>query len=545
MGADGRSARGRRSPRAGAWTVALVLTSVGPGTADGASLARRLRPDWVRLDGAVRREMSAWAVPGLSLAVVEGGEVLFLRAYGVREAGKSPPMEPETVLPIGSTTKAMTATLVGMLVDEGKLGWDDPVIRHLPWFQLPDPWTTREVTIRDLLAHRVGVGGALLPAVTAFDRDEVLRRFRFLEPYAPFRARYDYSNVMVTAAGQVAASVLGTSWEEALRRRLLDPIGMTGYRLSVDELWASDDVAPCFCCDLKDRKVGLEQARPGQNLAMPHLSSEKGPFAIPYRRYANIGPAGGELAASIRDMARWVLLVVGEGQLEGQRFLRPETFREMHRAQMPMPETSWPTFLRDEADVHFMAYGLGWRLNDYRGRAVSMHTGNVYGFMATVAFLRGEGVGVAVLANSDRTGLAPALAYTVFDAYLGGPDRDWSPRIRERYRTEEAEERTAEERLGAGRQVGTRPPLPLSSYAGNYLDHAYGEVTLAPEGERLSLRFPGAQVADLDHWHHDVFRMSLRGPKAYPRFVRFLIDGGGEVARMDVEGVGRFSRRRQ
>lgn len=540
----GDRSAGRRSKGARIWPLALALASLGPATADAASPARRSRPDWLRLDDSIRREMSAWAVPGLSLAVVEGDEVVFLRAYGAREAGKPQAMDPETVLPIGSTTKSMTAALVGMLVDEGKLGWDDPVTRHLPWFQLSDPWVTRHVTIRDLLAHRVGVGGVLLPAVTSFDRDEVLRRFRFLEPYAPFRSRYDYSNVMVTAAGQVAAAVLGTSWEQALRQHLLDPIGMTGYRLTVDELWAPADVAPCFCCDLQDRKVGLEQARPGQNLAMPHLPAETGPLVIPYRRYSNIGPAGGELAASIRDMARWVRLVVGEGQLEGKRLLGLETFREMHRPQMPMPETSWPTFLRDEPDVHFMAYGLGWRLNDYRSRAVSMHTGNVYGFMATVALLRGEGVGVAVLANSDRTGLAPALVYSVFDAYLGGPDRDWSRRIRERYRTDEAEERTAEESLRAGRQAGTRPPLPLSSYAGSYVDPAYGEVTLAPEGERLSLRFPGAQAADLDHWHHDVFRMSLRGPKAYPRFVRFFIDGGGEVARMDVEGMGRFSRRR-
>ncbi len=534
----------RRSKATRVWTMALALGSLAPGTTDAASPARRLRPDWVRLEGSVRREMSAWAVPGLSLAVVEGGEVAFLRAYGVRESGKPQAVEPETVFPIGSTTKAMTAALVGMLVDEGKLGWDDPVTRHLTWFQLSDPWVTRHVTIRDLLAHRVGVGGALLPAVTSFDRDEVLHRLRFLEPYAPFRSRYDYSNVMVTAAGQVAAALLGTSWENALRQRLLDPVGMTGYRLTVDELWAPENVAPCFCCDLKDRKVGLEQARPGQNLAMPHLPSEKGPLVIPYRRYANIGPAGGELAASIRDMARWVGLVVGEGHFAGKRLLSLETFREMHRPQMPMPEASWPTFLRDEPDVHFMAYGLGWRLNDYRGRAVSMHTGNVYGFMATVAVLRGEGVGVAVLANSDRTGLAPALVYTVFDAYLGGPDRDWSRRIRERYRSEEAEERSLEERLSAGRQAGTHPPLPLSSYAGSYTDQAFGDITLAAEGERLTLRFPGAQAADLDHWHHDVFRMSLRGPKAYPRFVRFLIDGAGEVARMDVEGVGRFSRRR-
>lgn len=543
MAACGRGA-GRAAPwPILAWWPLLALWLPGPAAGESGSSKRR-EPDWRSLEETIRREMVVWGVPGLAIAVVEADRVLFLRAFGVREAGKPAPFEPDTVMPIGSTTKAMTATLVGMLVDEGKLEWDDPVTRHLPWFQLSDPWVTRAVTLRDLIAHRVGLGGALLPALTAFDRDEVLRRFRFLEPYAPFRARYDYSNVMVTAAGQVVAASTGTTWERALKERLLDPAAMTGAQLRVDELWDPADVAPCFCCDLPDRPVGLERARGGANLAMPHLAAEDGSRVIPYRRYASVGPAGGELAASIRDLARWARLVAGGGTLDGRRFLRPETFNEMHTAQMPMPDAARPPYLLDEPDVHVMAYGLGWQLNDYRGRAVSMHTGNVYGFMAAVAVLRGEGIGVAVLANSDRTGLVPALVYTVFDSYLGGPGRDWSRRVRERYRKDEADDRAEEERLRAGRKAGTRPPLALADYAGRYADRAYGDVSLTVEDDGLVLRFPGAQVADLDHWHHDLFRLSLRGPMAYPRFVRFEIDPGGEVARMNVEGVARFERRR-
>lgn len=530
-------------PRLRALTAAAVLAGSFP-AARAAGPADPAAARWDRLDAYIRQEMPAWSLPGLALAVVEGYRVVFARTYGVKQAGRPEPFALTTVMPIGSTTKAMTAALVGMLVDEGRLAWDDPVVKHLPSFQLADPWVTREITVRDLLSHRVGVGGALLPAVTTFDREEVLRRFRFLQPYAPFRAQYDYSNVMYTAAGQVVAAIEGKRWEQVLADRLLKPLGMTSAHPTVDSLWDPAHVAPCFCCDLAGRMVGLEHTRPGADIAMPHLVADGKAQVIPWRRYLNIGPAGGELAASVRDMVPWVRLQLGKGRLEGRQLFSETVFQEMHTAQNPIPPASRPSYLRNASGVNFMAYGLGWRLNDYRGHALSVHTGNVYGFMATVGLLHDQKVGVVVLANADRSGLGPALVMHVFDAVLGPPERDWSREVRERYQAEEEEERTQEKTLEASRQTGTRPALPLARYAGRYEERAYGEVEVTPEGDGLVLRIPGAQVADLAHWHHDVFRMRLRGPMAYPRFATFVIDGAGEPSELRIEGMGTFRRRR-
>jgi CubicO group peptidase (beta-lactamase class C family) len=498
---------------------------------------------WRQLDAAVRSGMAEWEVPGLSIAVVEGGRVVFIRAYGVKELGKPQPVDLDTVMAIGSTTKAMTATLVGMLVDERRLAWDDPVTKHLPWFQLYDPWVTREIRLRDLLTHRVGVGASFLPASTTLERREMLRRLRFLAPYAPFRARYDYSNVMYTAAGELAAEVTGKAWEDLLRVRLLVPLGMGSAHPTVDTLWPPGTVAPCFCCDLNGRSVGIEDALPGTNLVMPHMRKNGRMQVIPWRHYANIGPAGGELAASIRDMAQWARFLVGKGALEGKRLLSEKVFDEMHTPQNLIPAEDAPLFLREESDVHMVAYGLGWRLNDYRGHRMSTHTGNVYGFMATVGLLPDDGIGVVVLANAERTGLAPALVLTAFDQFLGGPDRNWSGRVLAKYAEEARKADEAERRFLDDRRSGTSPPHPLGEYVGTYSNPAYGEARIDGTPDGLILQFPRAQKADLVHWHYEVFRMSLRGPMAYPRFATFRTGSNGEVVGLSIEGVGDFSRR--
>jgi CubicO group peptidase (beta-lactamase class C family) len=498
---------------------------------------------WSDLDGAIRKGMSEWDVPGLAIAVIEGDTVAFMRAYGVKEAGKPQPVDLDTVMAIGSTTKAMTAALVGMLVDDGVLAWDDPVTKHLPWFQLFDPWVTREVRLRDALTHRVGAGGGLLPAATALERREMLRRLRFLEPYAPFRARYEYNNVMFTVAGEAAADAAGMTWEELLQARLLKPLGMKSVHPTVDSLWPDGTFAACFCCDLPGRTVGIQDARPGANLVMPHFKKNGRMQPIPWRRYASIGPAGGELAASIRDMAQWVRFLVGKGKVDGKRLLSEKAFAEMHRPQNLIPAQEAPLFIRDESDVHWTAYGLGWRLNDYRGRRMSTHTGNVYGFMAAVGLLPEDGLGVVVLANAERTGLAPALILTAFDQHLEEPDRDWSARTLAKYAAEARKSDQAEERILKDRRTGTNPPFPLETYAGAYLSAAYGEVRIDATPTGLVFRIPGAQEADLLHWHHDLFRLSLRGPMAYPRFATFRTGPNGRVASLNIEGIGAFSRR--
>jgi len=494
------------------------------------------------LDSYIEQAMLAWKVPGLAIAVIKEDSVVFMKGYGVREVGKSALVNEHTLFAIGSTTKAMTAAAVGMLVDEGKLNWDDPVTKHITWFQLLDPWVTRELTIRDLLCHRVGVGGASLPAYTTFDRNEVLRRFRYIKPYAPFRAAYDYNNVMLTLAGQIVAAVSGMSWDEFVQERIFKPLGMTESYTNIDPLWDTASVAPCFCCDLPGRTVGIENARNGANLAMPHMPVEDGIRTIPWRKYDNIGPAGGELTSNIVDMAKWVQLQVGKGVYKGQRILSAAAIEQMHSPQMIIPSANAPIFLKQESGVHFLAYGLGWRMNDYHGWKMIWHTGGVYGFLALVGLLPEENVGLVILSNFETSKLPLVLMMRIFDAYIRGPDRDWSKQVLAKERAHREEQRAAESRLQAARVKGTKPALPLSQYAGRYIDDAYGTVTVTEEKGALVLRFPGAATGDIKHWHYDLFRLELRAPVAYPMFVTFQLDEAGKVTEMRIEGLADFSR---
>ena len=508
----------------------------------GGSLAR---PDGAQslspkeLDNYIESTMRAWKVPGLAVAIVKGDEIVFLRTHGVRQIGKALPVDEHTLFAIGSTTKAITAAAVGLLVDEKKLDWDDPVSKYLPWFQLPDPWVTREVTIRDLLCHRVGTN-ALLPAVVSFDRDDVLRRFRYLKPYLPFRYQYEYNNSMYTVAGQIVAAVSGMPWEEFVKTRIFAPLGMTEIHLTVDSLWESADLAPCFCCDLPGRSVDLESARNGANVAMPHRPAEGEMRVIPWRRYSTIGPAGGELSANIVDMSKWLQLQVGKGSYKGNRLLSQAVFKQMHTPQIVIPPENAPLFLKDEPDVHFLAYGFGWRLNDYRGRLMSWHTGGVYGFLTLIGLLPELNVGVVILTNAEGTGAAGAVLMRVFDTFIGAPQKDWSDVIIARKKASEAKAQEEEGAIEQARIEGTKPPLALQAYTGRYFDKAYGSVDITEQHGSLVLSFPGGATADIKHWHYDLFRLYLRAPDPLPAFVTFSLDAKGKIQEMQIDGVADF-----
>jgi CubicO group peptidase (beta-lactamase class C family) len=493
------------------------------------------------LDPFIESAMHDWKLPGLAVAIVQKETIIFIRTYGVKQLGKPFPIDKHTLFAIGSTTKALTAAAVGMLVDEKKLGWDDPVTKYLPWFQLPDPWATRELTIRDLLCHRVGTN-ALLPAVVSLDREEVLRRLRYVIPYMPFRYQYEYNNLMYTVAGEVVGAVSGRGWEEFVNKRIFSPLGMTETHLSVDSLWNSENLAPCFCCNLPGRSVSVESVLGGADVAMPHWPVRNQMRVIPWRRYSTIGPAGGELSANIIDMAKWLQFQVGRGAYKGKRLLSEAAFNQMHYPQTIIPSENWPLFLKDEPDVHFLAYGFGWRLNDYRGNLMSWHTGGVYGFLTIIGLLPELNVGVVVLTNAEGSGVASALMMRVFDNFLGAPKKDWSARILARKKISEDKAKAEETELENARIKGTRPPLALEAYTGRYFDNAYGTVNVAMQGGSLVLNFPGAATGDLKHWHYGVFRLYLRAPDPIPAFVTFSLDTRGEICEMNIEGVADFKR---
>jgi CubicO group peptidase (beta-lactamase class C family) len=468
-------------------------------------------------DAYVAKAVSDWRTPGLAIAVVKDGQVVFTKAYGVRELGKPGPVDTQTLFAIGSTTKAMTAALVGILVDEKKLRWDDPVVNHLPSFQLQDPYLTREITVRDLLTHRAGLGNAdYLWYGQTTEPQEILRRVRLVEPSYSLRSSFIYQNVMYAAAGAVIETVSGRTWEEMMRTRIFEPLGMRGSIATAATL------------------------RQQPNVAMPHDIIDGELRAIENAAVDGVAPAG-SVWSSVQDMSKWMQMLLAGGTVNGRVLLKPDTVAELFRPQtMVTAEAFYPTARLTKP--HWTTYGLGWFQQDYRGRAVDFHTGSIDGMVAIHGLLRDERLGVFVLANRDHAELRHALMLHVFDRFTGGATRDWSAELLTLYGglQKEADERRAKEE---GRRVpGTSPSLPLDRYAGTYSDPLYGDVVVTEAAGGLRAQYGTAYVGALEHWNYDTFRAKWDARWRGTALLTFVLDANGQPTTVQALGA-RFRRK--
>jgi CubicO group peptidase (beta-lactamase class C family) len=477
------------------------------------------------LDGYIKRSIGEWQLPGLGVAVVKDDQVVFLGTYGVRQLGREAPIDTQTLFPLGSLTKAFTALAVGILVDEGKLSWDDRVTKYLPWLQLADPWVTRNVTIRDLLSHRVAdgwgggsaaAGGSSYPFVllTGFSHDESLRRMQYLGgPGDGFRSRFEYDNANYWAAGAVVAAVAGMSWQDFVRLRIFEPLGMRSARTDANALWDRKAIIPCVECSLADHTVSLDDARV-ENIAVPHRFGDDRVSTAPI--YAAEHDPSGSIWASIADAAKWVRLQVGRGQIDGTQLLRPQTFAQMHTPQVSMPADS------KLGPGNVRTYGFGWNVTTYRGEKAVMHGG---GFATYIGLLPERRLGVVVLGNMPSL-FREGLVLRIFDAYLGPPIRDWSTALLGEARQARERGRKMRATLAAAQPPDDERPGPNATYVGVYTHLAFGDVAVEEVGGQLVLSFVRGQVGDLDGWGRDTFRVNWRSPNHYRTFVTFRLKEG-------------------
>ncbi|MDX2060341.1 MAG: serine hydrolase [Gemmatimonadales bacterium] len=460
------------------------------------------------LDQYITTSMKAWQVPGLAVAVVHRGQVVLARGYGVRKLGSPEPVDAATLFAIGSATKTFTATAIGMLAEEGKLGLDEPVIRYRPDFRLADPIATRAVSLRDLLSHRTGVaGGDFLWATGEFDREAILRRAGTIAATWPFRSRFDYSNVMFIAAGQVAATVAGQSWDELVRSRILQPLGMTASVTSVRDLPA------------------------GGNVATPHDPTDGAPRPVAWRNMDNTAAAGG-INSNVADMARWLQFQLAGGSVGGRQLVS-KAYLDAMRVPEVMIRREGPWAMMSP-EGHFMGYGLGWLMSDYRGKLLLQHGGGIDGMSAMVGLLPEADVGIVVLSNLNGNQLPLSVMLRVFDAYLGATPRDWSAEYLTLARNAAAAEKAAEKQREAMLVPGTKPALPLAQYAGTYRDETYGDLVVTHENGVLRARFGPAFEGRLEHVQFDAFRAVWDNPARGANYLNFTIDVTRRAAEADL-----------
>jgi CubicO group peptidase (beta-lactamase class C family) len=454
------------------------------------------------LDDYINKALKDWQVPGLALAIVKDDKIMVAKGYGVRKLGETRPVDEHTLFAIGSATKAFTAAALGMLVDEGKIKWDDPVIKYLPSFQLYDPYVTREMTIRDLLCHRSGLErNELVWYGSKTSREDVLHRLRYVKPGSSFRSKFGYQNIMYLAAGQIIPAVTKTSWDELVQEKIFKPLGMTASLTSVVPLRAAPDAAT------------------------PHQKIDDKVQVIPWRNIDNIGPAG-SINSSVHDMAQWLRLQLGEGVFEKKRLLSSGVIRQMHAPQTIIPLEG--TNARLNPYAHFLCYGLGWFLQDYRAHKLIQHGGNIDGMSAMVALVPEEKLGLVILTNLNATQLPQALVYRIVDAYLQVAPRDWSAERLASVKALEAIRKNAEKKLEEERVKGTKPSLPTEKYAGTYKDDVFGELRIQWEKDKLVVRL-GPIAADLEHWHYDTFRATARDRTQGKMLLTFTLDAKGKI----------------
>ena len=425
------------------------------------------------IDSIVNDALDVFNVPGVAIGIVVDGKVVLSKGYGYRNLDQNLPTTENTLFAIGSCTKAFTTFMLGQLVNEGKITWDDPVISHIPEFRLMDQYSTYHITIRDLVAHRSGMARHdLLWFNPEFNRSDVIKSLQYLEPACKLREKFQYNNLMYTVAGILIEKVTGQTWEEALSSRILIPLTMLNSNDSVKESQKSED------------------------FSMPYAEVAGEIKAIPFRSIQSVAPAGA-INSSVSDMVKWIQLQLSNGTLLDKHFIYKETLQEMHTIQMPMVASA-----PDEEVYHF-GYGLGWCTGIYRGHYYLHHGGGIDGFISQVSLLPQEKIGVVVLSNSssDGTFAVSCIANTIIDKLLEKTDVNW---IEKSKGQREQIKKAQQEGPVVNNELTSIPAHKLDDYVGYYEHPAYGIVQVKLENDRLFATY-GEMIASLSHRCYDIF----------------------------------------
>jgi CubicO group peptidase (beta-lactamase class C family) len=469
-------------------------------------------------DGSVAAAVAEWEAPGLAVAIVKDGAIVFEKGYGVTRLNKGTPVDQHTLFSIGSTTKAIAAAAIGILVDEGKLDWDDPVSEHLPQFKLSDPVVTERLRVRDLLTHNAGVPNTdLLWYEQANSLDEILYRMRYVELEAPMYSNFTYQNVMYAAAGKLTEVVSGKPWSEFVEQHIFKPIGM------------------------KRSVASLAGTRLRDNVASPHDYVDGKLIEIENASVDSVAAAGA-IWSSVHDMSQWAsFLMRGCKTTSGQALLSPETCNELFEPQTLVNREMYPAMRLYRH--HWFTYALGWFQTDYQGRALDFHSGSIDGMVALIGLVRDEGLGVYILANRDHAEVRHAIllqALDLFSPEAGEAKRDWNRELKELFDgmdRESAESRAEEEQA---RTADSRQALLPSRYVGDYMDRLNGEVAVTVAGDQLRLRF-GRRVCTLEPAGADRFSCPWDTRWRGETWVQFMLDSAGKVDRVEIYGL-MFSR---
>jgi CubicO group peptidase (beta-lactamase class C family) len=471
----------------------------------GADPATKAKKALEGFDEVVTKGLAAINVPGAAVAVVKDNEVIYAKGLGYRDLEKKLPMTADTLMAIGSSSKAFTTFALGTLVDQGKVEWDKPVRNYIPWFRLYDAQAGERLTPRDLVTHRSGLPRHDLVWYNNYTatREQLVRSLAYLPPTADLRERWQYNNLMFLTAGYLVEVLTGKPWEDSVRSLVFNPLEMARSNFSVTDSQKDAD----FALPYDEREGKLTQ--------------------IPFRNISTIGPAGA-INSSVNEMAHWVTVHINNGKYKDKQVVSPVTLNDMHAAYMPTGETS------TRADISPDDYGLGWFINTYRGHQRVMHGGNIDGFSALVCLFPNEGLGLVVLTNKNGTPFPDLVAQTAADRIFGLEAVDWIGDAAKRQAQGREAQKKAEEKKTTRRRPGTVPSHKLDEYAGDYWHPGYGSLKVEIKGTQLVFTY-NAITTPLEHWHYDTFNgLKTDDPTFQNMKLSFRTDVNGNVAAVAV-----------
>lgn len=460
--------------------VCMQDTAVAPVSEPSSPEVGLTAEDVTSVRAWIDETIEAWNVPGVAVAVVSKDGVHLVDGFGIRSVGGSTPVDERTLFSIGSSTKAFTCLALAQAADGGDLAWSDEVREHLPAFRLQDERATVEITVRDVVTHRLGLPRHDLmwygqPSRT---REELVAGMRHLEPNAGLRERFQYNNLGYVVAAEILRGATGYDWNTWVEQRIFAPLGMDDSRTRGADF------------------LGVE------NRADGHRLDDDAAVTMPHRTIDAIGPAG-SITSSAKDMARWARLHLSDGELDGTAVIEAASLKQLHTPQMALG------MLPSDEMLGTMAYAHGWFVDSYRGHLRLQHGGNIDGFSAMVALFPMDDLGVVCLANMNASAVPEYVVRRVADLAFDLEPRGWSEGDldeREEARAKK-DEKGDEPEVTTPRVEGTSPAHPIANYAGKYVHPGYGEVVVVADGDTLSASI-GELAMPLEHWHFETFRVT-------------------------------------
>jgi CubicO group peptidase (beta-lactamase class C family) len=460
----------------------------------------------------IATELTRWKVPGIAIAVVQDGEVIHSQGYGYRDLEAKQPVTSDTLFAIGSASKAFTGMSVAMMVEDGKLKWEQPVREVMATFELKDSFASSRMNARDLLCHRSGLPRHdLMWYASPFNRGELFERLKHLEPTTDFRSTWQYQNLMYLSAGYLVEQITGSSWESVVADRIFKPLGMNHSNFSVNDMQQAAD------------------------RAIPHQEKDGVVVQIPYRNIDAIGPAG-SINSNLTDMVRWVQFMLDNGKVGDQQIISEANVRELYRSHSIIEDPYFKLII----ETNFLEYGLGWFLQDYRGHRVVHHGGNIDGFSAMVSFIPAQKIGVVLLTNLNSNMLTMASMFHIYDCLLGLEQTAWGEVFKSRAEHIQGLQKSGIEELLASRKPETRPGHAMEEYTGTFEHPAYGTVQVQLENGTLKATRNGFNIV-LEHHHYEIFAGKVDDMEGVVFMTTFHTDLQGAVSSMGMAlqpGVG-------